>query len=90
MRRTSNSLLKALAYLMGAIILLLAGIEFTTTRSDEEGVRAVPIQGDRRRIDLGHCRALAPEQLDTDSICQDAWAENRRRFFGTPAGAPEA
>ncbi len=83
MKLTAETILKGIAIAMGAGAALMVAIEFQTALEAErsEGPAAV-ISDDPLRATLQRCRTLTPEELETDTTCQAAWEENRRRFFG--------
>ncbi len=81
MKLTAETSLKGIAIAMGAIAALMAATELQRAL-DEEAAPAISISDDPLRQTLQHCRTLTPEELETDIACQEAWAENRQRFFG--------
>ncbi len=68
-----------------AVIALIAAALVTAVQLDRESApeRSVdtPPTDDPLRAELERCRTINPEDLATDTACQAAWAENRRRFF---------
>ena len=88
MKLTAETTLKGIAITMGAIAALMAAIELRTAL-DEEAATAPAIVEDPLRAELRRCRTLTPKELETDTECQAAWAENRRRFFGAPSDNPD-
>jgi conjugative transfer region protein TrbK len=73
--------IRGIAYGLGGIALLMAALELAGSVAPEEEVSGA-IE-DAGRTELQRCRDLAPEDADEDAACRDAWAEERRRFFGT-------
>ncbi len=83
MKLTAETTLKGIAIAMGAGAALMVAIEFQTALEAERPERpAAEISEDPLRATLQRCRTLTPEELETDTTCQAAWEENRRRFFG--------
>ena len=71
-----------------AVIALITAALATAVQLDRETAPKssvnTPSTDDPLRAELERCRTIALEDLATDTACQAAWAENRRRFF-TPA-----
>ncbi len=88
MRGGQDQVLKLIACLMGGLVLVVAAMEFGTAGKEDQAAVVAPTTDDPLRAELARCRDLTPEELETDTVCQAAWAENRRRFFGAPADAP--
>lgn len=71
----------------------VAGVAAWLARIDDpEGVRegGAPVAArpaDPLRAELLRCNGLGQAALD-DAGCRAAWAENRRRFFGSPNRQP--
>ncbi|MEL6997565.1 MAG: putative entry exclusion protein TrbK-alt [Pseudomonadota bacterium] len=89
MKLTAETTLKGLAITMGAVAALMAAIELRAAL-DEEATEAAAIVENPLRAELQRCRSLAPQDLETDTACQAAWVENRRRFFGASSDNPGA
>jgi len=89
MRGGPDRVLKLIAFAMGGLVLLLAAMELGKAVHEDMGPTALPATDDPLRAELARCRDLTPEDLATDTACQAAWAENRRRFFGEPSDAPQ-
>lgn len=89
MRGRPDRVLKLIVCLMGGLVLLMAAMEFGKAVKEEQADVVAPATDDPLRAELARCRDLTPDDLRTDTSCQAAWAENRRRFFGTPSDAPE-
>ncbi|MFQ6548581.1 putative entry exclusion protein TrbK-alt [Aestuariibius sp. 2305UL40-4] len=82
MKLSAETTLKGIAIAMGAIAALMVAVEFQTALETEHAERsAAVISDDPLRGILQRCRTLTPEALKTDTTCQAAWEENRRRFF---------
>jgi conjugative transfer region protein TrbK len=68
--------------LIAGVAAWLAGVDVRDElreRDTSAATRAV----DPLRTELLRCNGLGQAALD-DALCRDAWAENRRRFFGSP------
>ena len=68
-----------------AVVALIAAALATGVQLDRESAPErnadTPSTDDPLRVELERCRTIAPEDLATDTVCQAAWTENRRRFF---------
>jgi conjugative transfer region protein TrbK len=74
-------IIRGIAFGVGGIALLMAVLELmNSVTPEQESGAALEAPG---HVELQRCRTLAPEQAIDDVACRDAWAENRRRFFGT-------
>lgn len=82
MRFTAETTLKGIAIAMGAGAALMAMLELQRAFEEEAAERPAVIAEDPLKRELQRCRALTPEDLETDTACQAAWIENRNRFFG--------
>ena len=84
MARDPQILLRA-----AAVIALIAAALATAVQLDRESAPErsadTPPTNDPLRVELERCRTITPEDLATDTACQAAWTENRRRFFA-PVG----
>ena len=80
MARDPQILLRTVALIAAA---LAAAVQVDRESASERSVNAPPTD-EPLRAELERCRTITPEDLATDTVCQAAWAENRRRFF-TPA-----
>ncbi|MEM7667392.1 MAG: putative entry exclusion protein TrbK-alt [Pseudomonadota bacterium] len=83
MRTGPENILRLIAFGMGAIVIAMAAIELRDALDEDAARGLTEVADDPLRITLRRCRTLTPERLETDNECQTAWAENRRRFFGT-------
>ena len=83
MARDPQILLRAVA-----VIALIAAALATAVQLDRESAPErsadTPSTDDPLRVELERCRTITPKDLATDTVCQAAWTENRRRFF-TPS-----
>ena len=88
MARDPQTLLRAVA-----VITLIAAALATAVQLDRERATKrsadTPSTDDPLRIELEHCRTITPQDLATDTACQAAWAENRRRFFAPASDGRE-
>lgn len=75
-----------IAFGLGAVAALAAAIEHQEAPPPESRVRPAEA-GDPLRAELARCRTITLEDLEGDTACRAAWAENRRRFFA-PTGDP--
>jgi len=89
MRSRPDRVLTLIAFAMGGLVLLMAAMELGKVVKEEQADLVAPATDDPLRAELARCRDLTPDDLATDTACQAAWAENRRRFFSAPADAPE-
>jgi conjugative transfer region protein TrbK len=89
MRGRPDRVLKLIACLMGGLVLIMAAMELGKALREDVGTTVMPAADDPLRAELARCRDLTPDDLATDTACQAAWAENRRRFFGAPPETPE-
>ena len=76
-----------------AVIALIAAALATAVQLDRESALErsadTPPTADPLRAELERCRTITPEDLATDTACQAAWAENRRRFFAPTSDGRE-
>ncbi|MEO0959127.1 MAG: putative entry exclusion protein TrbK-alt [Pseudomonadota bacterium] len=90
MKLSAETTLKAIAIALGAIAALMAAMELQRALKEKRAAEpAAVVSEDPLRETLQHCRSLTPEALETDTECQTAWEENRRRFFGNPTDNPD-
>ncbi|WP_299631933.1 putative entry exclusion protein TrbK-alt [uncultured Roseobacter sp.] len=91
MKLIAETTLKGIAIAMGAGAALIVAVEFQTALETEHAKRpAAVVPDDPLRATLQRCRTLTPEELETDTTCQAAWEENRRRFFGLTSDDQDA
>jgi conjugative transfer region protein TrbK len=68
-----------------AMLLILAAVRVHRGESFTPSAPPAPsLSSDPLGRELARCRALGLAAAD-DADCKAAWAENRRRFFGSPA-----
>lgn len=89
MRDAPDRVPKLIAYLMGGLVLLMAAMELGKAVREHMAAPVMPATDDRLRAELARCRTLTPDEIATDTACRAVWAENRQRFFGALAEAPE-
>ena len=83
MARDPQILLRAVAVIALIAAALGAAVQLDGQTPPARSVDALP-SDDPLRAELARCRTITPEEHATDTACQEAWAENRRRFL-TPA-----
>ena len=85
MRRPSFPALAG--YVAVAAAIVAAAVHF---RHAPTGGSAFPHETstDPLAAELQRCRQISMAAMD-DPACEAAWAENRRRFFASPAAMPE-
>ena len=88
MARDPQILLRAVAVIALIAAALATAIQFDRENARERGANA-RLTDDPLRIELERCRTITPEDLATDTACQAAWAENRRRFFAPASSGRE-
>lgn len=76
-------LLRAVAVITLIAAALAAAVQLDRESASKRSADSPPTD-DPLRVELERCRTITPEELATDTACQAAWAENRRRFF-TPS-----
>lgn len=82
-----NHFLRLIAFILGGLAALAAAFEFRDAVTPEQMPASVSESvDDPLRATLWRCRTLAMEEVGTDTVCREAWAENRRRFFA-PGGS---
>lgn len=86
MRTGPEKVLKLVAIAIGGLVVLMAAIELQDAVKKERALPVAETLDDPLRAELARCQTLTPEELETDTACRAAWAENRRRFFD---GAPQ-
>jgi len=68
-----------------ALLLILAAIRIHRGENFTLSLRPAPsLSSDPLGRELARCRAMGLTAAD-DADCKATWAENRRRFFGSPA-----
>lgn len=82
-----DHILRLIAFGLGGLAALAAVFEFRDAVAPEQAPASVSEPADDPlRATLRRCRTLAVEEVETDTVCREAWAENRRRFFA-PGGS---
>jgi conjugative transfer region protein TrbK len=76
---------RALGLIAIAVALVLAAVRVHRGESFTPSAPPAPsLSSDPLARELTRCRAIGLVAAD-DVVCKAAWAENRRRFFGSPA-----
>ena len=87
MRAGPDTILRLIAIGMGGIAALMAAlmaaIELADSVTPPTALAPATRDDDPLHAELMRCRTITPEELAADAACQAAWAENRRRFFGS-------
>jgi len=82
-----DHILRLIAFGLGGLAVLAAAFEFRDAVAPEQAPASVSEPADDPlRATLRRCRALDVEEVEVDTACREAWAENRRRFFA-PGGS---
>ncbi|WP_019960581.1 putative entry exclusion protein TrbK-alt [Woodsholea maritima] len=82
-----DHILRHIAFGLGGLAVLAAAFEFRDAVAPEQTPASVSESADDPlRATLRRCRALAVKEVATETVCREAWAENRRRFFA-PGGS---
>lgn len=84
MRASPETVLKLAAIAMGGIAILVAAGDLRDAVGELRHEADHAVIEDPQRQALARCRTLTPEHLETDRVCREVWAENRRRFFALP------
>jgi conjugative transfer region protein TrbK len=87
MRAGPAQILRLIAFGLGALAAIAAALEFVDTLAPERAP-APAVTADPLAAELARCRTLGLEEAAGDIACRRAWAENRRRFFGSSADTP--
>ena len=88
MARDPQILLRAVAIIALIAAALAAAVQFDRESASKHSADTPPTD-DPLRVELERCRTITPEDLATDTACQAAWAENRRRFFAPASDGRE-
>ena len=88
MARDPQILLRAVAVIALIAAALATAALFDRESAPERSANA-RLTDDPLRIELERCRTITPQDLATDTACQAAWAENRRRFFAPASNGRE-
>ena len=90
MVRDPQILLRAITVIALIAAALATAVQLDRESAPERSADTPPtddplrVEPSARISSLERCRTITPEDVATDTTCQAAWAENRRRFF-TPA-----
>ena len=82
MRARPDHIVRLAAFGACALAALAAAVELSRREPSLE-ITASSSDTDPLHTDLVRCRTLTPDEVETDTACKKAWAENRRRFFGS-------
>lgn len=88
MRGSPDQFLRLAALGLGALAALFGAAELVSTATAERPSESA-MRENSLHAELATCRTMTPEDLDTDTVCRAAWAEQRHRFLGFPADKPE-
>ena len=88
MARDPQILLRAVAVIALIAAALATAVQLDRESAPEHGATDQSA-GDPLRAELERCRTITPGDLATDTACQAAWAENRRRFFAPSSDGRE-
>ena len=88
MRSSPDQIIRLVAIALGGLAALFAAVELANTVTSETPARP-SASDDPLQAELSRCRTMTPEELETDTTCRAAWAEQRRRFLALPGDDPE-
>ena len=88
MRAGPDTILRLIAFGLGGIAALMAAIELADSVPPPAARAPATFEDDPLRAELMRCSTITPEELAANAACQAAWAENRRRFFGSSGDTP--
>ncbi|MFZ5610301.1 MAG: putative entry exclusion protein TrbK-alt [Pseudomonadota bacterium] len=88
MRSSPDQIIRFIAIALGGLAALFAAVELANTVAPEKPA-SPSASNDPLLAELSRCRTLTPEELETDTTCRAAWAEQRRRFLGLSGDDPE-
>ena len=88
MRNSPDQIIRPVAIALGGLAALFAAVELANTVTPETP-SVPPVTNNPLQADLSRCRTVTPEELEIDTMCRAAWAEQRRRFLGLPGDDPE-
>ena len=95
MARDPQILLRAVAVIALIAAALATAVQLDRESRSERSVNT-PLTDDPLRAEpsarissLERCRTIAPEDLASDTACQAAWTEHRRRFFAPTSDGQE-
>lgn len=88
MRSSPDQIIRLIAIALGGFAALFAAVELANTVAPEKPA-SPSASNDPLQVELSRCRTVTPEELETDTACRAAWAEQRRRFLGLPGDDSE-
>ncbi len=88
MRNSPDQIIRPVAIALGGLAAIFAAVELANTVTPETP-SVPPVTNNPLQADLSRCRTVTPEELEIDTMCRAAWAEQRRRFLGLPGDDPE-
>ncbi|WP_084417743.1 putative entry exclusion protein TrbK-alt [Henriciella litoralis] len=88
MRSSPDQIIRPVAIALGGLAALFAAVELANTVTPETP-SVPPVTNNPLQAELSRCRTVTPEELEIDTTCRAAWAEQRRRFLGLPGDDPE-
>jgi|TARA_Y100000815_G_scaffold93223_1_gene82375 conjugative transfer region protein TrbK len=87
-RNSPDQIIRPVAIALGGLAAIFAAVELANTVTPETP-SVPPVTNNPLQADLSRCRTVTPEELEIDTMCRAAWAEQRRRFLGLPGDDPE-
>jgi|TARA_R100001244_G_scaffold75420_1_gene60126 conjugative transfer region protein TrbK len=87
-RNSPDQIIRPVAIALGGLAALFAAVELANTVTPETP-SVPPVTNNPLQAELSRCRTVTPEELEIDTMCRAAWAEQRRRFLGLPGDDPE-
>ena len=88
MRNSPDQIIRPVAIALGGLAALFAAVELANTVTPETP-SVPPVTNNPLQAELSRCRTVTPEELEIDTMCRAAWAEQRRRFLGLPGDNSE-
>lgn len=88
MRNSPDQIIRPVAIALGGLAAIFAAVELANTVTPETP-SVPPVTNNPLQAELSRCRTVTPEELEIDTMCRAAWAEQRRRFLGLPGDDPE-
>lgn len=88
MRSSPDHIIRLVAIALGGLAALFAAVELANTVAPETS-SVPPVTDDPLQAELSRCRTMTSEELEADTTCRAAWAEQRRRFLGRSSDDPE-
>jgi len=87
-RNSPDQIIRPVAIALGGLAALFAAVELANTVTPETP-SVPPVTNNPLQAELSRCRTVTPEELEIDTMCRAAWAEQRRRFLGLPGDDTE-